>query len=208
MSSNVLPPIEQWPNRPIVVRRGEGSLMSDSTAEQLTELRQPVNIHAQQSLADGSLEYDPRGQLNITDCDSFLFTDILGSLIPIDSDLFQGYMRINVKGISGLTPNYFDNKKREFEIIVQGKFKHSVHGDKVFTGQVFEETRIKIQHPWLIQSILYLIRTFLKDIQVEADARPQYIISPALTTMQIISNYTVYVNILCRVSSSLLYTVL
>jgi hypothetical protein len=65
MSSNVLPPIEQWPNRPIVVRRGEGSLMSDSTAEQLTELRQPVNIHAQQSLADGSLEYDPRGQLNI-----------------------------------------------------------------------------------------------------------------------------------------------
>jgi hypothetical protein len=117
-------------------------------------------------------------------------------------------MRINVKGISGLTPNYFDNKKREFEIIVQGKFKHSVHGDKVFTGQVFEETRIKIQHPWLIQSILYLIRTFLKDIQVEADARPQYIISPALTTMQIISNYTVYVNILCRVSSSLLYTVL
>lgn len=149
-----LPPPASWPNRPILVKRAADSLSSAATDEERRLLLQPLSIHL------------PRSE----------------SVIALDNDMFQGTMMLIVKGISDAPEGYFDAKKRQFEIVVQGRFKKEIPGSKLYTGQCFNN-RI-VQAPWLIQSILYLIRGFLRDIEVEAEGPKQYIISPVLTTTQ------------------------
>lgn len=163
-----IPPPEQWPNRPIFVRRSPSTLPSIESSHVENELTQPLNIHSLVPSEEGHV-YSPSE-----------------SLIPIDTDLFHGHMRLNVRGVSGLPPDYFQGRKREFEIIVQGKFKKDVQGDKIYTGQCFDNSFIKITRPWLIQSMLFLIKSFIKGIELRTEA-PQYIISPLLTTIQRIS---------------------
>ena len=164
---NGIPPPAQWPNRPIFVRTAPSSNPVDKVYGDDKE--QAMNIHAEVADEHGRSVYDSSA-----------------SLIPIDTDLFHGHMRLNVRGIPGLPSNYFEGRKREFEIIVQGKFKKDVHGDKIFTGQCFENSFIKITRPWLIQSMIFLIKSFIKGIELRIES-PQYIISPLLTTIQRIS---------------------
>lgn len=95
-------------------------------------------------------------------------------------------MVLEIKGLPGIPADTFGTKKREFEVVVQGKFKNNVAGNKLYTGQCFDSAHIHIHSPWLIHSILFLIRTFLKDVEVSAEGK-QYVISPMLSTTQRIS---------------------
>jgi hypothetical protein len=153
---NSLPALDVWPNRPLLVKRAGSSIIT-TNEEERNALLKPIHIHG---------------------------IDHYHSLIPIDTELFSGKMLILIKGLSGIPETQFKNKKREFEIIVQGKFKNNTSGNKMYTGQYFEHEHIKIRYPWLIESILYLIRSFIGDIEVESEAETQYIISPMLTSTQ------------------------
>lgn len=173
---NGIPPPEEWPNRPIYVRSSPSSIpSSDSVNSHTNDMKQVQNVHSVVDDEKGKSVYDPHS-----------------SLIPIDTDLFHGHMRLNVRGIAGLPSDYFEGRKREFEIIVQGKFKRDVHGDKIFTGQCFEHSFIKITRPWLIQSMIFLIKSFIKGVELRVES-PQYIISPLLTTIQRISTFALIV---------------
>ena len=96
--------------------------------------------------------------------DSSLPTD--GKVVKISSSLFEGKIITRIRDDSGKASacnNYFRNRSRQYNWIVQGRFLHRTRFDDVITGQEFDRPFRNKPSSQIVQKLLDMLKNKLPD---------------------------------------------
>lgn len=150
-------PEQEWPNYPLLIRRSSDMLAKHLTTAEREVLLEPLRLH--------------RKELSVVDFENEYFIGkaylIFNNLPDTNQDLFRG-------------------KKRQFQTIIQGKFKQSIPFTNLYIGQAYNEQPPQPPSSWLLNGIVKLIPS----AQMRLIGNRPYLLSPLMATMQhiVISN--------------------
>lgn len=139
--------------------------------------------------------YEPPGQSYVIDFESPLFIGTLlvrvkgaKSIRTNTSDIFLP----DTAARSGIDPSpcYFDGKKRQFQVIVKGRFKKDdIPMNECVTGQAFDRSAGKLPARLMVNTFIKFIATLAPQLEVELDSNRPRFLSPLISTA-----HTVIVN--------------
>lgn len=126
-------------------------------------------------------------------------------VIDFESPLFVGSFLMRVKGASSIgslaretqngarstapetstrkVPGYFDGKKRQFQVIVKGRFKQeNIPMSDCVTGQAFDRPAGKLPARFMVNTFIKFISTLAPQLEVELDGNRPRFLSPLVAT--------------------------
>ena len=116
----------------------------------------------------------------------------IGVPFAFSSELFEGHCLLRLRGLtSSDDPDgdgaYFAGRRRQFQVIVQGRFKESLSLDEVLTGHEFVRDFHHLPHPWILKSASKLIRKLAPgaEIHIVGD-HPPTMLAPLAATAQVV----------------------
>lgn len=147
-----LPPIKEWPNKPLLIRRSplvptNGSLQGNTLT---------LHIH------------NPAGPTL--------------SEISISSPNFIGKAYIIIRHLPGAPEEYFAAKNRQFQVVIQGRFTRPVSYASVYTGQVFNRSLDKLIPRWVLRMALPLLRSLQPAMELQLEGDTSYVLTPLAST--------------------------
>lgn len=160
-----LPPFSHWPNYPLLVRRSprmfqrpsstaphdqEGSMDAKDEKESIEQLIEPLRIHQE----------PPHS-----------------AVFAVDNHLFQGKVFVVVAGVQDSPVEFFKNKNRLFEVVVQGRFKQRTPFCHVYNGQLFYKPFDNLPPKWMLRILIKLLSKIQPGLQVSMSGKNPYIVS-------------------------------
>ena len=122
-------------------------------------------------------------------------------VIDFESPLFIGTLLVRVKGAKPISTNtaflpegavnsdtksspyYFDGKKRQFQVIINGRFKKDdVPMNECVTGQAFDRPAGKLPARLMVNTFIKFIATLAPQLEVELDSNRPRFLSPLIST--------------------------
>ena len=130
-------------------------------------------------------------------------------VVDFESPLFIGTLLVRVKGAKPIstntndetfppdertigdtavfktkpTPCYFDGKKRQFQVIVKGRFKKdNIPMSECVTGQAFDRPAGKLPARLILNTFIKFIATLAPQLEVELDSHRPRFLSPLVST--------------------------
>lgn len=128
-------------------------------------------------------------------------------VIDFESPLFIGTLLVRVKGAkpicfsnsnaflpgataaksaledTNLSTYYFDGKKRQFQVIVKGRFKReNIPMSECVTGQAFDRPAGKLPARLIVNTFIKFIATLAPQLEVELDSHRPRFLSPLVAT--------------------------
>jgi Protein of unknown function (DUF1769) len=80
-------------------------------------------------------------------------------------------------------PGYFDGKKRQFQVIVKGRFKQeNIPMSDCVTGQAFDRPAGKLPARFMVNAFVKFISTLAPQLEVELDGNRPRFLSPLVST--------------------------
>jgi Protein of unknown function (DUF1769) len=84
---------------------------------------------------------------------------------------------------SRATPSYFDGKKRQFQVVIKGRFKQeNIPMSECATGQVFDRPAGKLPARFMVNAFVKFISTLAPQLEVELDGHRPRFLSPLVAT--------------------------
>eukprot|EP01042_Synura_sphagnicola_P000163 gene163-164_t len=75
-------------------------------------------------------------------------------------------------------------KKRQFQYVVQGRFKKRLGFSSVYTGQAFSGPLTELPSSWILSPFLYLLAQLQPGMEADLTSESPYILSPLMSTCQ------------------------
>ena len=154
-----LPPVTEWPNKPLLVRQGP------MVSKQSSELSQQDNF---QGSMPPHVIHNPEGPQ--------------ASELLLESSLFIGKAYIIIRNLPGAPEEYFASKNRQFQVVVQGRFRTETSYESVYTGQVFNRSLEKLLPRWVIRLALPVLRTLQPAMEMQLEGNTSHILTPLIAT--------------------------
>jgi len=100
-------------------------------------------------------------------------------VIDFQSPLFSGSLLLRLRG--NQPGGYFGDKRRQFQVVVSGRFLQSIPMNRCFTGQVFERP-IQLPARRLVQGVVHAFTTLAPQLQVDLSGENPYAVTPLVAT--------------------------
>jgi hypothetical protein len=183
------PPIH-WPQAPIMLRPTPNTQMTIRGIRYANSSRYQIFP----GLCAGCIlpintGYELPGQSYVIDFESTLF---IGTLLvrvkgakPIRTTANDDTFIPNDKAHSGkeLSPYYFDGKKRQFQVMIKGRFKKDdIPMNECVTGQAFDRPAGKLPARFMVNTFIKFIATLAPQLEVELDSNRPRFLSPLIST--------------------------
>jgi Protein of unknown function (DUF1769) len=112
-------------------------------------------------------------------------------VVDFESPLFVGTLLMRVAGAATVDPqstttatsSYFDGKKRKFQVVIKGRFRHEgIPMSECVTGQVFERAAGPLPARWLVHALIKFVSVLAPQLEADLDGdRPRFL-SPLVAT--------------------------
>ena len=110
--------------------------------------------------------------------------------IPIDSTFFVGHAYLLIAGVDGSPTEFFRDKSRQIQVVVQGRFRAAVPFAQVYTGQAWDEPLASVPPRWLEVMLTPVLKALQPGMRSALHGPLPSILSPLVSTMQTIAaNY-------------------
>lgn len=176
-------PPAQWPQAPLMLRPTPGTNMKIRGIRYAgsTEYQNFPGVCAGCILPVNS-GHEPPGKSLVIDFESPLF---VGTLLM----RVAGAVRVVVEESAPQTiapvvsTDYFGGKKRKFQVLIQGRFRHGdIPMSECVTGQVFERAAGKLPARMIVNALIKFVSTLAPQLEAELDGdRPRFL-TPLVAT--------------------------
>jgi Protein of unknown function (DUF1769) len=115
-------------------------------------------------------------------------------VLDFESPLFIGTMLMRVAGVgpfdSAISPliattSYFDDKQRQFQVIIQGRFRRSdIPCSECFTGQMFDRCAGKLPAKLVVQTVIRVMASLAPQLEATLHGDRPCFLTPLVATAQ------------------------
>lgn len=186
-----IPPYSEWPDFPLLVRRSPDMFrLVCSEPGKETVLLQPQGgkfVGAVQEGEEGCNGKDGTAPPPPLLAALVRPVKIHGqppetSIFPVDNHLFCGRVFVIVAGLEDSPADYFKNKNRLFQVVVQGRFKRPTSYASVYNGQIFKTPFRGLPPKWMIRILVELLAKIQPGLQVSIFGEQPFMVSSLIAT--------------------------
>ncbi|PFH32454.1 hypothetical protein BESB_017720 [Besnoitia besnoiti] len=178
------PPVETWPQRPVLLRATEEAWIVDrvNALAQRHKSKRWKNTHVKNSHDLPAIRY-PSAPLLFMRKE---LADPTQAVHRFENPFFRGVVVIRVAAV-GESPGgatYTDSKKRCMQACVQGQFLQPHRVGEVLTGQVFSHALKSLPPRWMVSLGMKVVKRLTNTLKEDITSEHPYFLTPAVCVAQ------------------------